>query len=177
MFLGLVASCRGDGGSERRRTLSGTTYLGNQAFQLMLQVVDRCRRRLCGSRIVRMDTGFLKPGLLERRSVPYIARTRKNEVLYRMVNPHLTQQAGRSSDEEPRVWLHEMTYQADSWDRARWVVLIVERPGELYPDDFWLLTSLDRKRCGAEELQATYRSREKEEEHMGELMDELDSVL
>ena len=64
-----------------------------------------------------------------------------------MAKPYLTQPAGRSPKAPPRLWFHELTYQAESWDRARRVVLVVrERPGELYPDHFWLLTSL-RKRC------------------------------
>ena len=143
--------------------------------------MDHCRERLCGSMMVRMDAGFPEPGLLkglESRSVPYIARIRKNEVLNRMAQPHLTQPAGRSADEPPREWFHEMSYQAESWDRARRVVLVVrERPGELYPDHFWLLTSLSRKRCEAPELLATYRKRGKPEGHMRELMDVLAPAL
>ena len=50
--------------------------------------------------------------------MPYIARIRKNEVLNRMAKPYLTQPAGRSPDAPPRLWFHELTYQA-SWDRAR----------------------------------------------------------
>ena len=58
------------------------------------------------------------------------------------------------------------------------VVLVVrERPGELYPDHFWLLTSLSRKRYEAQELLAQYRKRGKAEGHMGELMDVLDPAL
>ena len=148
---------------------------------MTLRVVDRCRGRLCGSMIVRMDAGFPEPGLLkglESRSVPYIARIRKNEVLNRMAKPYLTQPAGRSPDAPPRLWFHELTYQAESWDRARRVVLVVrERPGELYPDHFWLLTSLSRKRYEAEALLAKYRKRGKAEGHMGELMDVFDPAL
>ena len=131
--------------------------------------------------IVRMDAGFPEPGLLkglESRSVPYIARIRKNEVLNRMAKLYLTQPAGRSPKAPPRLWFHELTYQAESWDRARRVVLVVrERPGELYPDHFWLLTSLSRKRYEARELLAQYRKRGKTEGHMGELMDVLDPAL
>ena len=181
MYLGLVASCGETGDLIDGEIYPGATYLGHQALRMTLRVVDRCRGRLCGSMIVRMDAGFPEPGLLEgleKRSVPYIARIRKNEVLDRMAKPHLTPPAGRSSDEAPRVGLHEMTYQAESWDRARRVVLVVvERPGELYPDHFWLLTSLGRKGCGAEELLVTYRRRGKAEGHMGELMDVLDPAL
>ena len=181
MYLGLVASCGETGDLIDGELYPGATYLGNKALKLTLRVVEKCRGRLCGSMIVRMDAGFPEPGLLEgleKRSVPYIARIRKNKTLDRMAKPYLTQSAGRSSDEGPRVWFHEQTYQAESWDRARRVVLVVvERPGELFPDHFWLLTSLGRKRCGAEELLATYRRRGKAEGHMGELMDVLDPAL
>ena len=121
---------------------------------------------------------YLGKKRLESRSVPYIARIRKNEVLNRMAKPYLTQPAGRSPDAPPRLWFHELTYQAESWDRARRVVLVVrERPGELYPDHFWLLTSLSRKRYEAQELLAKYRKRGKAEGHMGELMDVFDPAL
>ena len=95
-----------------------------------------------------------------------------------MAKPYLTQPAGRSPKAPPRLWFHELTYQAESWDRARRVVLVVrERPGELYPDHFWLLTSLSRKRYEAEALLARYRKRGKAEGHMGEFMDVLDPAL
>ena len=181
MYHGLVASCAETGDLIDGEIFPGASYLGKKALKLTLRVVDRCRGRLCGSMIVRMDAGFPEPGLLkglESRSVPYIARIRKNEVLNRMAKPYLTQPAGRSPDAPPRLWFHELTYQAESWDRARRVVLVVrERPGELYPDHFWLLTSLSRKRYEAEALLTQYRKRGKAEGHMGEFMDVLDPAL
>ena len=163
MYQGLVASCGETGDLIDGELYPGASYLGDKALKLTLRVVDRCRGRLCGSMIVRMDAGFPEPGLLqglESRGVPYIARIRKNEVQDRMAEPYLSQPAGRPAKAPPRVWFHEMTYQAGSWDRARRVVLVVrERPGELYPDHFWLLTSLSRKRCEAHELLAKYRKR------------------
>ena len=181
MYHGLVASCGETGDLIDGEIFPGASYLGKQALKLTLRVVDHCRGRLCGSMIVRMDAGFPEPGLLkglESRGVPYIARIRKNEVLNRMAKPYLTQPAGRSPKAPPRLWFHELTYQAESWDRARRVVLVVrERPGELYPDHFWLLTSLSRKRYEAEALLARYRKRGKAEGHMGEFMDVLDPAL
>jgi len=53
----------------------------------------------------------------------------------------------------------------------------VERPGDLFLDHFWLITSLDKKRYPAEKLLALYRKRGKAEAHMGELMDVLDPAL
>ena len=181
MYLGLVASCAETGDLLDGELYPGASYLGKKALKMTLRVVDRCRGRLCGSMRVRMDAGFPEPGLLEgleSRCVPYIARIRKNKVLDRMAQPDLTQPAGRSEEEPPRVWFHELSYRAESWDRTRRVVLVVvERPGRLYPDHFWLLTSLSRKRCEAPELLTTYRKRGKAEGHMGELMDVLDPAL
>ena len=181
MYHGLVASCAETGDLIDGEIFPGASSLGKKALKLTLRVVDRCRGRLCGSMIVRMDAGFPEPGLLkglESRGVPYIARIRKNEVLNRMAQPYLTQPAGRSPKAPPRLWFHELTYQAGTWDRARRVVLVVrERPEELYPDHFWLLTSLSRKRYEAQELLAQYRKLGKAEGHMGELMDVLDPAL
>ena len=49
--------CR-DGGPDRRGDFPGASYLGKKALKLTLRVVDRCRGRVCGSMIVRMDAGF-----------------------------------------------------------------------------------------------------------------------
>ena len=41
------------------------------------------------------------------------------------------------------MWLYELRYQADSWDKARRVILVVkEREGDLLLDRFFLVTSL-----------------------------------
>ena len=128
MYHGLVASCAETGDLIDGEIFPGASYLGKQALKLTLRVVDRCRGRLCGSMIVRMDAGFPEPGLLEgleSRGVPYIARIRKNEVLNRMAKPYLTQPAGRSPKAPPRLWFHELTYQAETWIGRAGVVLVV----------------------------------------------------
>ncbi len=44
---------------------------------------------------------------------------------------------------QPRTWLRELRYQADSWDEPQWVILVVkEREGDLLLDHFFLVTSL-----------------------------------
>ena len=67
-----------------------------------------------------------------------------------------------------------MRYQADTWEHARRVVLVVvERPGELLLDYFWLITNLRADRYSGARLLGLYRMRGKAEGHMGELMDVL----
>ena len=55
----------------------------------------------------------------------------------------------------------------------RVVLVVVERPGELFLDYFWLITNLKRNRYSGARLLGLYRMRGKAEGHMGELMDVL----
>ena len=72
---------------------------------------------------------------------------------------------------EPRTWVCESSYRAGSWSRSRRVVqVVVERPGELIPRCFWLLTSMPSGEMSGEDLLALYRKRGKAEGHLGELM-------
>ena len=48
--------------------------------------------------------------------------------------------------------------------------VVVERPGELIPRCFWLLTSIPSGEMSGEDLLALYRKRGKAEGHLGELM-------
>ena len=180
MYQALVASCAETGDMLDGGIRPGASYLADDALEFILDVVDRCRGRVSESVIVRMDAGFPQPGLLsglESRGVPYVARVKNNAVLDRMAQPYLRRPPGRPP-REPRVWCHEHEYRAGSWDKARRVVLVVlERPGELFLDHFWLLTSLSERRCDAQRLLAMYRKRGKAEAHMGELMDVLGPAL
>ena len=60
-----VASCAETGDLIDGEIFPGASYLGKKALKLTLRVVDRCRGRVCGSMIVRMDAGFPEPGLLQ----------------------------------------------------------------------------------------------------------------
>ena len=58
------------------------------------------------------------------------------------------------------------------------VLVVVERPGELFVDHFWLITNLRRDRYSGARLLGLYRMRGKAEgQHMGELMDVLAPAL
>ena len=149
-------------------------------MSFILGLVDRCKATLCRSAIVRIDAGFPDNDTLsglESRNVPYVARIRNNQVLGRLAEPYLKRPPGRPP-QTPREWCYEEHYQAGSWKKPRRMVLVVvERPGDLFLEHFWLITSLDGKRYPAEKLLALYRKRGKAEAHMGELMDVLDPAL
>ena len=90
---------------------------------------------------------------LEERGTHYVARVRNNAVLKRLALPALDAvvwealQGGAPGGGEPRTWICESVYRAGSWSRSRRVVqVVVERPGELIPRCFRLLTSIPAAR-------------------------------
>jgi len=180
MYHPLVASVAETGDILDARLREGNVHTADGALDFILDLVDRAEDALCQVAVVRIDAGFPDDKLLgglERRGTPYVARLRNNKVLDRMAQPLLERPPGRPPA-EPRVWFHEMAYQAESWTKARRVVLVVvERPDQLLLDRFWLITSLDVGAVPAAELLDLYRQRGRAEAHMGELMDVLDPAL
>jgi|TARA_Y100000310_G_scaffold10715_1_gene11402 hypothetical protein len=180
MYHPLVASVAETGDILDARLRAGNVHTADGALDFILDLVDRAEDALCQVAVVRIDAGFPDDKLLgglERRGTPYVARLRNNKVLDRMARPLLQRPPGRPPA-EPRVWFHEMAYQAGSWTKARRVVLVVvERPDQLLLDRFWLITSLDVGAVPAAELLTLYRQRGRAEAHMGELMDVLDPAL
>jgi hypothetical protein len=180
MYHPLVASCAETGDMLDGLLRPGHVHTADGALGFILDLVDRCKVRLCRSAMVRIDAGFPDNDTLsglELRKVPYVARIRNNKALDRLAEPYLKRPPGRPP-QTPREWCYEASYQAGSWKQPRRAVLVVlERPGELFLDHFWLITSLDEKRYPAERLLALYRKRGKAEAHMGELMDVLNPAL
>ncbi len=180
MYHALVASCAESGDLIDGTLRRGAAASADGALPFIETVVERCLKRVCESVLVRLDAGF--PGGqtlrgLEARGIDYVARIRNNTVLDRMAQPYLRRAPGRPP-REGRAWCHELRYQADSWDHARRVVLVVvERPEELFVDHFWLLTNLRRDRYSGARLLGLYRMRGKAEGHMGELLDVLAPAL
>ncbi|MBI4575557.1 MAG: transposase [Planctomycetes bacterium] len=77
-----------------------------------------------------------------------------------------------------RVWFHELAYQASSWSRVRRIVLVVlERPGQLFLDSFYLVTNWSAEQMPAVDLLQFYRERGTMEGHLGELQTVLASAL
>ena len=114
--------------------------------------------------------------VLEERGTHYVARVRNNAVLKRLALPAMDAAVWDALNNgapgaEPRTWVRESSYRAGSWSRSRRVVqVVVERPGELIPRCFWLLTSMPSAEMSGEDLLALYRRRGKAEGHLGELM-------
>lgn len=152
----------------------GNAHTAEGALMVLLPLLNEVEKRLCQVASVRFDAGFPEEELLaalEARGTPYVARIRNNPVLDRMAAPFLKRPVGRPP-KEPRTWFYEMTYRTEtSWSRERRVVLVVlERPDELFLHHFWLLTNWTPDQMPPEQLLELYRERGTAEGHFGELM-------
>ena len=176
MFHALIASCA-ESGDLLDGTLRPARPTGHlSSFRGWSSACGGCASRCWCAWTPGFPDGQTLKGL-ESAGIDYVARIRNNAVLDRMAQPYL-RRAPRRPPREGRVWCHELRYQADSWEHARRVVLVVvERPGELFVDYFWLITNLRRNRYSGARLLGLYRMRGKAEGHMGEFMDVLAPAL
>lgn len=176
----LITSIAETGDMLDARLRPGNVGTADGALDVILDVVDRAEASLCKITTVRIDAGFPSGALLsglEARGIHHVARLRANAALDRLAAPHMKRPPGRRPT-EPRLWTHEMEYQAQGWDEPRRVVLVVkEREGDLLLDRFFLVTSISRFQMNGQALLDHYRQRGKAEGHMGELMDVLSPAL
>jgi hypothetical protein len=180
MYYPLVATI-GDGGEIVDLVLrEGAEHCAAGGLEFIPQLVKRLEEQLCVVAAVRIDAGMPEDKLmseLEASQTPYVARVKNNAVLDRLAAPHLKRPPGRRPNEE-RVWFHELTYAAKSWSRERRVVLVVlDRPGELYLHHFWLITNWTQEQIDGAALLEHYRTRGGAEGYMGELMNVLAPAL
>lgn len=158
----------------------GNVHTADGALDFVLPLLDRVEEEMCQIAVVRVDAGFPEEdflGALEDRRTPYVARVKNNKVLDRMAEEHLRHPPG-PRPEQPREWFHELDYRAGSWSRKRRVVLVLqERPNELFIHHFWLITNWTIEQISGEELLDRYRQRGTAEGHWGELMSVLNPAL
>lgn len=158
---------------------NGNVHTANESLDFILAILDKMKEA-CQSAFLRIDAGFPEDQLLsavEKRGVRYVARIKNNKVLDRMAESYKRRPPGRPT-KELRIWFHEMTYKAEEWSKSRRVVLVVqEKPGELFLHHFWLLTNCAKKRKSGEALLAMYRERGTAEGHQGEFKDVLAPAL
>jgi hypothetical protein len=131
----------------------GNAHTAAGAVDFILPLIEAVERKLCQVAAVRMDAGFPEEELLsvlEYNGTPYVARVRNNRRLDR----------------------------AQSWSKERRAVLVVlERPDELFLHHFWLITSWTADQVDADALLDHYRERGTAEGYIGEIKDVLDPAL
>ena len=162
------------------RLRSGEVWTAEGAVDFVLGLLPRVEREIGMVALVRGDAGMVDEPMLsaleQRRNekgnlapTPYVFRLKTNPVLERMAEPFLRRPPGRPPL-EAREWCYELEYQAESWRVPRRVVLVVlERPRELFVDSFFLVTNKSAAQVSGAELLEEYRPRGTMEGHLGEL--------
>jgi hypothetical protein len=180
IYYPLIASIGETGDLIDAQLRKGAAHGAEAAEEFILPLLNRVEAQLCQVAAVRIDAAFPEGKLLsalEQRDTPYVARVKNNPVLDRLAQPYLSRPPGRPPT-EPRMWFHELAYQAESWSCARRVVLVVqEKPGELFLHYFWLITNWTAEQMSPEALLEHYRQRGTAEAFMGELKNVFDPAL
>ena len=181
VFHPLVASIAETGDIVDAQLRPGNVHTAQGALDFILPLVDKLEQSVCQVASIRMDAGFPEEKLLnglESRAIPYVARVKNNKRLDTMAAPYLLPPDSSVFTDGADTWVHELTYQAQSWSRPRRVVLVTQRrEGELFLHHFWLITNWSAEQLSGEALLQLYRQRGTAESIMGELMDVLDPAL
>ncbi len=123
----------------------GNAHSADGWEDLLLPEIER--QQTAGKEVVfRSDAAFAKPEIyevLEGREVKYAIRIPANENLQRDIAELLARPVGRPSH-RPLVRYKSFLYQAESWNKARRVVVKVEfHAGELFPRVGFIVTNLE----------------------------------
>lgn len=167
---------------------SGEVWTAEGAVEFVLPILERVEAEIGQVALLRGDAGMVSEPLLaaleQRRNArghgvptPYVFREKTNPVLDRLAEPYVNRPPGRPPL-EGREWLYELQYQAGSWSVPRRVVLVVvERPFELFLDYFFLVTNIAPADLDAAGVLETYRPRGSMEGSLAELKSALAPAL
>jgi hypothetical protein len=112
--------------------------------------------------------------VLEKHKTPYIGRLKPNATPDKLSAPYLVRPDETELPKEPGTWFYEFGYCAGSWSRFRREILVVlEKPCQLWLDHFWLVTSWSCDQMFPAELLPLYRTRGSAEDHMGKWVNTL----
>lgn len=154
----------------------GNAGPASQAAAWIPKLVEYLRTHVARQVRVRLDAGFADAATLaalDAHGIGYIARLPRNAALERRFEPHRYRR-GRPAKRE-REWTEAFAYQAGTWERPRRVVMVIrERPGELFRDAFYLVTNIQ----GSQRfVRRHYQQRGKAEAHFGEYKDVMGESL
>ncbi len=155
------------------------TSLGSEEF--LIGIVKCLEHELGHVDAVRGDAGYPGGKLLsfleDDAQVPYVFRLSTNKRLNELAEPFMERPPG-PLPQKGRVWLHDLKHRARRWKKDRRVVLVViERPDELFLQKFFLITSWSEEELDAEALLEFYRQRGTLEGQIGVLKDMLRPAL
>jgi hypothetical protein len=141
-FDGLTGDCL------RAELRAGNVYTSRQVVRFVGPLLIRYEAWVPGALIVlRGDSGFAVPELFklaETKGHKYAIRLKANARLQAAAQPMADQLLDQSRLHERQVYYREFLYKADSWDRARRVVVKMEREaGELFFQFTFIVTNME----------------------------------
>jgi len=158
----------------------GNVHTAKGAEEMLAPLIDRARADLSDNVRVRGDAGFVGPqmlAMLDEKGVPYALRYPTNSDLKAYQEIHAVRPPGRPPGYE-RIWCHDIEYLALTWKEPRRVVLVVvETPGELFLNSFFIVTSFAKEQLCDRDVLDFYRERGTMEAHIGEMKAVIDGRL
>lgn len=149
----------------------GNVYTSEGIVEFLEPLMPRLLAMLGEELWVRADCGFASPKLfeqieaaderarLEGKRVFYVIKLKCNNNLAALAAPHLTRPVGRPPEHTVEAFA-DLEYRAQSWQRARRVVLLVKHvPGELFPETAFIVTNAPAEKMSAEQVVLFYRRR------------------
>lgn len=158
----------------------GQVHTSQGSRRFVRRVVEHARQ-MAWSFDVRLDAGFTNGEVMDGLSddgVRFCGRLRKNPVLVRLAEPHISRPPGRPPGGGYEYVVELGEHRAEGWEHAqRLILVVVDKPDprtgqlNLLPRSFFLVTNWPRTlRSGAEVL-AHYRKRGTFEDRLGEFQE------
>ncbi len=149
-----------------------------QGARRFIQRVIKHARQMARSFDLRLDAGYTIGSVLDELSdekVRFCGRLKKNPVLVRLAEPHLSRPPGRPPTGGYEYVVELGKYQAEGWKHAqRLILVVVDRPDpssgqlNLLPRYFFLVTNWPNALRSAKEILSHYCKRGTFEDRLGE---------
>jgi hypothetical protein len=157
---------------------SGEVHTAAGALRFVRTATGKARR-LARTVDIRMDAGFTIGRVMDGLAadgIRFVGRLARNPILERMAEPFLKRPVGRPPAEGYEFVVELGFYQAEDWEYAQRVVLVVvDRPDPitgqlaLWPNIFFLVTNWTQEQRTGDELLSHYRERGTFEDRFAEI--------
>jgi hypothetical protein len=155
----------------------GQVHTAQGARRFMERVIQHARR-MARSFDLRLDAGYTSGGVMDHltdENVRFCGRLKKNAVLDRLAEPHLSRPPGRPPAAGYEKVIELGKHQAEGWKHAqRLILVVVDKPDavtgqlNLLPRYFFLVTNWPKALRSGEEVLTHYRKRGTFEDRLGE---------
>jgi hypothetical protein len=149
-----------------------------QGMKRFTQSVVEYSRQMARSFDLRLDAGYTIGAVMDdlsEKRVRFCGRIKKNSVIVRLAEPHISRPPGRPPLEGYEKVIELGRYQAERWEHSqRLILVVVDKPDsrtgqlDLMPRYFFLITNWTRAQKGGEEVLAHYRKRGTFEDRLSE---------